>query len=153
MTKQKQTILILIVLVLTSLVGACSANGKPSQPGALPGLVGTKWTLTSLDGSTLIEDTEITLYFEETHLGGAMTCNGYSGGRDSGKYTATNDGTLKIPQLAVTVQLCSSPKGIMEQEKAYIEALHNAATYRVIEERLEIADASGKVMLVYTRTE
>jgi heat shock protein HslJ len=153
MTKKKQTILVLVVLVLASLVGACKAGGKPVQPGASPDLVDTKWTLTSMDGSSLIEDTEITLYLEETHLGGAMTCNGYGGGRDSGRYTVTGDGTLTIPQLAVTVQMCSTPKGIMEQESAYVEALHNAATYRVIDDHLEIADASGKVVLVYARAE
>jgi heat shock protein HslJ len=149
MAKQKQTILVLIVLVLTSLVGAC----KAAQPGAAPSLVGTEWTLTSLDGGSLIEDTEIALYFEETHLGGAMTCNGYGGGRDSGKYTAKGNGTLAIHQLAVTVQLCSTPKGVMEQEAAYIAALRNAATYQVIDDRLEIADASDETTLVYARAE
>jgi heat shock protein HslJ len=153
MTKKKQTILVLVVLVLASLVGACKVGGKPVQPGASPDLVGTKWTLTSMDGSSLIEDTKIALYFEETHLGGAMTCNGYGGGRDSGKYTATSDGTLTILQLAVTVQLCSSPKGIMEQEAAYIEALLNTATYRVIDDRLEIDDAAGETKLVFVRKE
>ena len=106
-------------------------------------LVGTEWVLTSLKGESLIEGTEIPLYFEAAFLGGSMTCNGYGGGPDSGKYIATKEGTLTISQLAVTVQLCSEPKGIMEQEKAYIEALHNAATYRTIEDRLEIADAAG----------
>jgi heat shock protein HslJ len=146
MRKQRQVTTALVTLVLASLVGACKAGAKP----AVPDLAGTKWTLTALDGSSLIEDTEIGLYFEETHLGGAMTCNGYGGGRDSGKYTAKDDGTLTISQLAVTVQLCSSPKGVMEQEKTYIGALHNTARYQVIDDRLEIADASGKVMLVYS---
>lgn len=149
MTRQRQAALFLVVLVLASLVGACKAGGKPAQPD----LVGTKWTLTSLDGRSLIADTEITLYFEETHLGGAMTCNGYGGTRDTGKYTATGDGALTIHQLAVTVQLCSSPEGVMEQEKAYIEALLDAATYKVIDDSLEISDASGKLMLVYARAE
>ena len=153
MTQRKKTILVLFVLALASLVGACKVGGKPSQPGTSPSLVGSKWTLTSLGGGSLIEDTEIGLYFEETHLGGAMTCNGYGGTRDTGKYTAKGDGTLTILQLAVTVQLCSSPEGVMEQEAAYVEALLNAATYRGIDERLEIADASGSVTLVYTRVE
>ena len=55
-----------------------------------------------------------------------MTCNGYGGGFDSGRYKARDDGILTLP-LAVTLQLCSSPKGIMEQEEAYIEALQSAA--------------------------
>jgi len=151
MAHHKQTLLVLVVLVLASLVGACNVNSRAAQPGAMPSLAGTEWTLTSLDGSRLIEDTEITLYLKETHLGGAMTCNGYGGGRDSGSYTATGDGTLAILQLAVTMQLCPSPEGIMEQEAAYIEALRSAATYRTTDDRLEIADDSGKVVLVYAR--
>jgi hypothetical protein len=46
-----------------------------------------------------------------------------------------------------------SPQGRYEQEEAYLEALHNAATYRVIDRGVEIADAGGKVMLVYARAE
>lgn len=153
MENLKRTILVMTVLVLASLATACDAGqaGQQSQPSA--NLVGTEWVLDSLHGNSPIADTEITLHFQETHLGGTMTCNQYGGGRDSGKYTAMDDGTLAILQLAVTVQLCSSPEGVMEQEKAYIEALHSAATYRVTDHRLEIADAGGKVMLVYTHAE
>jgi heat shock protein HslJ len=135
--------------MLASLLAACSAYSRSFRHNASPDLVGTGWTLTSLNGSGLIEDTEITLFFKEAYLGGAMTCNNYGGGPDSGKYTATDDGRLAIPQLAVTVQLCSEPEGIMEQEAAYIQALHDAATYRVIDGRLEIADASGRTTLVF----
>lgn len=146
---KRRTILILVFLTLASLLAACSADSKTSRPGTSPDLVGTEWTLTSLNGSSLIEDTEITLFFKEAYLGGTMTCNQYGGGPDSGKYTATDDGKLAIPQLAVTVQLCAEPEGIMEQEAAYIEALHDAATYRVTDDRLEIADTSGRTTLVF----
>jgi heat shock protein HslJ len=78
-----------------------------------------------------------------------MTCNNYGGGPDSGAYTVSDDGRLAIPQLAVTVQLCSEPEGIMEQETAYSDALHAAATYRVTGDRLEIADAGGGTRLVF----
>ena len=119
-----------------------------------PNLDSTEWVLTSLEGSGPIQSTRITLYFEKTHLGGEMTCNGYGGGPDSGKYSATDDGVLTIPQLAMTMQECASPKGVMEQEATYIEALTKAATYRVIgDHQLEIADDSGNVMLVYTQIE
>jgi heat shock protein HslJ len=120
------------------------------SPVEAPDLVGTEWVLTSLNGEGLIEGSEITLFFEETVLGGSMTCNGYGGGPDSGKYVATDDGTLDILRpLAVTAQLCSSPEGVMEQEAAYIEALLSAATYRVMVDRLEINDADGETILVF----
>jgi heat shock protein HslJ len=124
------------------------------SPAEATELAGTEWALTSLNGEGLIEDTSITLCFEEGFLGGSMTCNGYGGGPDSGKYVATDDGALTVSRpLAVTVQLCSSPKGIMEQEEAYIEALLSAATYRVIVDRLEINSAAGDTSLVFVREE
>jgi heat shock protein HslJ len=117
-------------------------------------LVGTEWVLISLNGESLIEETSITLYFEEAFLGGSMTCNGYGGGPDSGRYVATDDGTLTVVQpLAVTVQLCSSPEGIMKQEEAYVEALQSAVTYRVIGDRLEIDSAAGDTSLGFVREE
>ena len=108
--------------------------------------------LVSLKGEGLIESTEITLNFEKEFLGGSMGCNQYGGGRDSGRYIATGDGTLTIPgPFAVTVQLCSTPGGIMEQEAAYIEALRSAASYRVAGDRLELENAAGDTILVFTR--
>ncbi len=133
------------------LVGSISPGEETERPEAPADLDGAEWVLTSLNGESLIEDTEITLYFEEALLGGSMTCNGYGGGRDSGKYIATDDGSLTIPMIAVTLQLCSEPKGLMEQEAAYIEALQDAASYRVTGDRLEIANAAGETTLVFAR--
>jgi hypothetical protein len=37
----------------------------------------------------------------------------------------------------------------MEQEDAYIEALLSAATYRVVDGRLEIDNEAGETMLIF----
>lgn len=147
MMNEKLVIGMLMMIALAVVLGGCGKSGVS------PGLDGTEWVLISLNGESLIEGTEITLSFEEAFLGGSMSCNNYGGGRDSGKYIATDDGTLTIPQIAVTVQLCSEPEGIMEQEAAYIEALHNAAAYRVMDDRLEINNAAGETTLVFARRE
>jgi heat shock protein HslJ len=133
-----------LALMLGALIlGGCDAGERSAD------LAGTQWVLTSLNGKAPMEDTEITLRFEKEFLSGSMGCNNYGGGRDSGKYSRTDRGMLKVRQLAVTVQLCSEPEGIMEQEEAYIDALLSAETYRVIEDRLEIAYASGATPLVF----
>lgn len=54
-------------------------------------------------------------------------------------------------KIAVTIQLCSTPGGIMEQEAAYIEALRSAASYRVADDRLKIDNAAGETILVFAR--
>jgi heat shock protein HslJ len=49
----------------------------------------------------------------------------------------------------VTVQLCTNPEGIMEQESEYIEVLMAASHYQIMDDRLEINDEAGELMLVY----
>lgn len=93
-----------------------------------------------MDGQTPMEGTTITLAFEEGILTGSAGCNTYGGGPDSGPYLATTDGRLTITQTAFTLMACLEPEGIMEQETAYIEALQQAATYRIINGHLEIFD-------------
>jgi heat shock protein HslJ len=134
------------------LMGGVSAAGESAGPGAPGDLVGTEWQLVSLHGRHLIEGTQITLRFEDQYLVGTMTCNGYGGGPDSGGYSATDSGTIAVfSPLAVTVQLCAEPAGVMEQEAAYIEALQHAAAYQTALNALQIADASGEATLMFER--
>jgi heat shock protein HslJ len=141
-----------LTLLLVLLV-ACGTP-TPISPTATSTLENTEWLLISPDGKSVIEGASITLNFAEGFLGGSMSCNGYGGGPDSGKYIATDDGTLTIPyQIAVTVQLCSTPEGVMEQEAAYIAALRSAASYRVVDDRLEIDNAAAETTLVFARKE
>ena len=148
----RKTMYILVLVLLIASLALAAGCGVKEEPHAAS-LVGTEWILTSLMGEEPIAGSEITLRFEKEYLTGHMGCNGYGGGPDSGKYAATGDGTLTVQPLAVTVQLCSEPEGIMEQEAAYIGALQSAAAYRMTDSRLEIADASGETVLVFTRQE
>jgi len=86
---------------------------------------------------------------EETYLGGEMTCNGYGGSPDRGGYRTTKNGELGTGMIAMTVEACPTPKGVLEQEAAYVEALRAATRYRVSEDRLEMLDASGATTLVF----
>jgi len=112
----------------------------------------TEWELVSLNGKNLIEGTVITLNFTDEFLGGEMGCNGYGGSPDSGKYHAKGNGTFTLEHpFAVTVQLCTEPEGIMEQEVSYIEALMSASRYKIVDNRLEIKNEAGNVILIFVR--
>ena len=104
----------------------------------------------SLNGKDLIAGTIITLDFSDEYLSGQMGCNGYGGSPDTGKYHAKNDGTITLGSpFAVTVQLCTEPGGIMEQEAAYIEALMIVTLFQLMENRLEIKNETGNVILIF----
>lgn len=135
------TYALIIILILVSLLGC---NPKINE------LAGTSWELISLNGKDLIEGTAITLDFTETYLGGQMGCNGYGGSPDSGKYISKNNGTFQLGDpFAVTVQLCTEPEGIMDQEAEYIETLINAARFKITDDRLEIESEDGKTILTF----
>lgn len=132
-----------IVLILASLLG-CSPKTNE--------LAGTSWELISLNGNDLIEGTAITLEFTETYLGGQMGCNGYGGSLDRGKYTRKSNGTFQIGDpFAVTVQLCTEPEGIMEQEGEYIETLMAASHFQVVGNHLEIGKDEEERILIFRR--
>ena len=131
-------ILILILISLTS----CSIKA-----GDLPG---TEWELISLNGQEPIAGTVITLNFTEDYLGGETGCNYYGNSPDLGKFIATGDGRFSLePPFAVTVQLCSEPAGIMEQEEVYIETLQNAVRYKITGNHLELLNSAGESTLKY----
>ncbi len=140
-----------LLLVACDLESSSSQITPPQQSAAPRTIVGTTWSLVSLRGNPLLYGTSITLNLMPGFLSGQMSCNQYGGGPDSGKYVMTDQSVLKITQLAVTLQLCSEPEGVMQQEQRYIETLQKAMTYRVIEDRLEIQDESGETTLVFVR--
>jgi putative hemolysin len=110
----------------------------------------TEWELISLNGKDLIAGTAITLYFSNEYLGGEMGCNGYGGSTDSGKYQDKSDGTFTLGSpFAVTVQLCTEPEGIMEQEAAYIDVLMTASHYKIVDNYLEIENPAGETILIF----
>jgi heat shock protein HslJ len=111
-----------------------------------PALSAAPWQLESLDGRGLVAGSNITLSVVGEELQGSAGCNDYEI-----ELTAAGEGFLRTGIIIQTLLLCPSPEGVMEQEDAYLAALKSAARYRVIDERLEIADAGGTIILVFGR--
>jgi heat shock protein HslJ len=134
------------------------ACGEPVAP-----LEGSRWRLVSLHGDPVVADDPITLRFEDGFVRGFGGCNAYRPliiGTDRHEYTATSEGpaaghegTLTVPAFIVTEKDCPSPAGLMQQERAYFEALRAAARYRLDGERLAIEDGTGETTLVFVREE
>jgi peptidyl-Lys metalloendopeptidase len=141
-------IMIGIALVLTALMAACAAaaQGQPLAQGSA--LAGTEWVLVSLNGNALIEGKEVTMRFGDTSIEGSGGCNTYGG-----SYTASED-SLRLSDLYWTEMACVEPKGIMEQEQAYLRALNAAARYQIDRasvdgDQLELYDEAGVQILAF----
>lgn len=159
---RQQRIIVLVALLLALGVVACTGvveTGERQQlkiesTGEAVNLDGTQWTLSVLNGKSLIDGSRITLNFADGYVNGFAGCNGYRSliiGTDTEKYKyrATDDGLLTIPNFVITEKDCSTPEGVMQQEMAYVETLRNAAAFRLKDDSLEIEDASGETRLVF----
>jgi len=102
---------------------------RKEEPSIDPDLNETEWVLTSLNGRSPVEESRITLTFAEGMVTGFAGCNRYGG-----EYTMADNGTLTIPEIGISAALCLMPKDVMPQEAAYIEALSDAAAYRVMDD-------------------
>ena len=131
------------ILVLTIALAACTTGEADQSPVQSAALVDTEWVLGSLNGNALIGGREVTLRFGEASVEGSGGCNTYGG-----SYTASKD-NLRLSGVYATEMACMEPKGIMEQEQAYFQALNAVASYRVSGERLELFDEGGAQTLVY----
>jgi heat shock protein HslJ len=147
-------------LLLAATIVACGPAATPTEPmtTAIPPaagnpLAGSEWQLVSLYGEPLLEDTYISLRFEEDRLGGFAGCNHYGGGPDSGSYNVTPDGSLEAPLLAITQMLCVEPDGVMEQEDAFVKTLTGASAYHLEDDILSLQNAEGETVLVFERVE
>jgi heat shock protein HslJ len=154
----KSLMRVLVLLTLLMLLG-CGQTPLPTQspeatsepsPVANDPLDNTAWILQSLYGRAPLEDTSITLNFSEGFGYGEAGCNPYFNGDETMKYKISAHGALKI-YFVNAVRLCPSPPGIMEQEKTYLDALHSVARYTLREDRLELKDESGDIILVFTK--
>ncbi|MFQ5812502.1 MAG: META domain-containing protein [Anaerolineae bacterium] len=113
-------------------------------------LTGTTWRLTGYNNGqggfvSLLIGTEITALFgDDGSLTGSAGCNNY-------KASYEVDGeTISIGPAGATRMMCAKPKGIMEQESAYLAALESAAIYQIKGDSLKMLDADGKHLLSYT---
>ena len=117
-----------------------------SMTRALEGNLWSADSLLDIDGNTVsvFPGSKITAEFRNGQLSGNSGCNSYSG-------TYEIDGqNIQINQnMAVTMMACF-PQEIAEQERAYLTALANAATYAVTESQMQLFDADGNVLVTYS---
>ena len=145
---------VLFFTMVTSLFAAgllsCTDDAEttvPSLPAEITttSLNGTQWELVTINGKALIEGTYISLYFRESgRIWGFAGCNFIDG-----TYDASDDEMLHFNEMIITLLGCPSPEGVLEQEKAFIDALGAETIYSLGSKLLVIHGDGGEEKLVF----
>lgn len=120
-----------ILLLAIFMLATCS------RTSALPA---GEWQLESLNGNPLVEDTKITLVFEDDRAGGSAGCNSYGGAVEAAGEK------IQFSELTMTLMACTDA-GVMAQESSYLAALGAVDTFQVDGEKLILSGTD--VELVY----
>lgn len=163
--KMKNKILFLVISIgILAIAGvACTPAGdEPAANSAAESksdvadvvtpidLNGTRWVLESFTDSegnlvSALAGSQATLDFENGQASGQSGCNSFGGG------FSVSGNALTIGQLASTLMACE--ESLMAQEAAFLQALSAAASYNIVDGKLQIVNADGKTVLTFTALE
>jgi heat shock protein HslJ len=110
-------------------------------------LIGTSWTLVSLDGQPPMEGSTITMEFlADNRMKGSAGCRNYQG-----NYQAETD-SIHFPKISMVEMECRWPATFGVQEGHFTDILTWANRYHLAEDRLEIYSSRGET-LVFERSQ
>lgn len=150
---------ILAKIALTIIVAACLVSAGYSSRTNMPDdyefvaepLAGTAWDLVAFraDNGSMIAPLPgaepLIIFGESGTVSGSAGCNLYSASY------RINGSTITVE--AVTATGAHPAAELARQESRYLELLAAAASYRVDDDRLILSGPSGRVLLIFSRTE
>lgn len=165
MARLWQIVLVVSALVLSALATACGESTDPdgtSSPvvasppatsvtspdpsGAIdPALRDATWSLRAMHGADVLPDVAVTLEITQQGLSGSDGCNFYSA-----ESVEIGDGVLRIQSPGFTQTAMSCADDVMAQAASYTDALRQADRYRLADGRLQVIDATGHTLLVFS---
>lgn len=110
-------------------------------------LNGGTWYLVSIADQPVLAGSQVTAAFA---IDASSFTGQISGSAGCNEYSAVIAEQFSIQLPAQTMKMCAEPKGVMEQESAYLSALPQATGYALAGDQLVIHTRAGN--LVYTAT-
>jgi len=135
------------VLIVTNLVGQtatpAASSAEPADP-ASPAILDSVWTLTTLNGASVLPRTKPSLTIGvDMRAGGSGGCNSWFAQAE------IKDDTIRLGSITSTLKGCTQSVNL--QEGAFKAALAGVMTWSVAGDELTLFGADGKALLVFTR--
>ena len=99
-------------------------------------LEGTSWTVTQLDGESVIDGSEPTIAFDNGRAAGTTGCN-----RWFSAYEVDGD-AISFGMAGSTMMMCHGD-GVMEQEQAFLRTLELIESFEVADGQLALKGSEG----------
>jgi len=128
-----------VVMTLALLMSACAASPTDNAPD----LKGTSWVLAQVQGKDIVPGSLPTISFEDGRVSGNASCNSFGG-----DYTQKG-GKLTFGMMMSTMMACLD-NGVMEQEQAYLAALNNVTSFKIVDGQLHLLDGDGNTVLHFS---
>ena len=132
---------LLVVLLGVIVTGSCSCQHKTS---GIDELDGTRWKLDAINGSNLIENYYISMYFRHEQIMGDDGINTYAG-----YYSIESPNKLVISNCMLTQMGSTAERN--EQEQRFTKAFGNVVNYHLDGNKLILSDVSGQALLVFLK--
>lgn len=148
----RRFILPLTALALLATLPACNTPKAPPASATMSEQVAGDWTLASLNGQAVPPPPSKTDRVPSLSITRDGAVSGFAGVNRFGGTTdprALNDGKIMLDRLAATKM--AGPEAANRFETSYLAALAEARTFRVASARLELLDAAGRSVAVFTR--
>jgi heat shock protein HslJ len=101
------------------------------------------WTLVELNDGPLLPETDITAQFgADGTMAGSAGCNRY-------RSVIKAFGDSFTSGFAATTRMSGAPS-VMQQEAEFLATLRQVRSYRLVADHLEMKDAGGRNILVFT---
>jgi heat shock protein HslJ len=121
------------------ILAACASASQ----GGEGDLTASAWNLSLLMDQPLVPGSSITAQFTtDGKVGGSAGCNQYSG-----MYKTSGNNIQISSPLASTMMACAQE--LMDQESAYLKALGDVQSFKIVGDTLTLSDANQKSVLVY----
>ena len=129
-----------LTAILAMILGGCISAMQAHAPEDLTGL--TEWRLIELNGQETLLGSVIALSVDMEHmqLFGSAGCN-----RFMSKFSDTGE-RLEIGPVGLTKRFCTRPKGIMEQEGAFVRVLQSVDQMSYDGELLKASGTNGTLV-------
>jgi putative lipoprotein len=135
---------------ITTVILACCAGLLTAgcAPAHLEGsLNGSEWVVQRLNNQSALPDPQLTLAFSsEGKISGSAGCNPYAG---EYAYTAASR-TITVSSISKRLKTCV-PSEVMEQEKEFLQALQDAASYITKCGKMTLFAADGRETAVLVK--